>query len=946
MKISLKTYLSLIIFISALPLAKAQFYNTGQAPSSVRWMQINTENFQIIYPTGFFTEANRTANLLEYVYTYSSKDYSKEPKKISVILYNQSVRSNGYVVWAPKRAEWITTPPQDTYVQDWLEQLALHEFRHVVQLDNLEQGLTRVLNIVFGQMITGVVAAYLPFWFLEGDAVVNETALSSTGRGRSPDFNLELRTMEMEKEKRYSYDQSYLGSYKHFVPDHYKYGYHMVSYAKLKYDNKIWNKTIDKVAKRPYLGAPFYFGLKKNRAKSKVNLYNESFDSLSQLWKTEFEKYSPIQSEHFKIPKTKHFTSYKYVQYTPYGIFAVKTSIDDIARFVFINDSSESIIHTPGRYYNTPVSTGQKYAVWTEYQVHVRWQQKDYSVIKLLELANGNEKQLTYRSRLFSPALSPSDEKIACIKIDEQNVFSILIINSFNGETEDEIIFPREVQIFQPVWLNERDLVYISMYENSKKIEQVTISTEESKVLFESGLININYLHAHDSALYFTYDLEMVRNIYRLDLHSNNVYKIGSSKYGADSPFVKDDFMFYSEYTVNGYVPAKIKLIPSQQKAISEIKKYNYSWADSLSNRAGANIQKDSIHMLIYDSRKYNRLLNSFYLHSWTPFYFNIDDFLSMNPKIYPGVTILSQNKLSTITSSISYFYADQTHNLKPKITIERFFPVFEISALFRNRPNVYYGQGVQPPENLSNEFDVAIRCYLPMNLTQNKYNRFFQPSISYGYTNEYYFFEPDNSYKLGNDYIGASIYYSKLLKKSPKDIYSRFGQSIYLAMRSPLMAEESFSGTKLGVTNFYFPGAFSHHSTRLYISCEYKEDKDYKFGNSLPIPKGYLENIPYSKMIRGSIEYTFPIFYPDWSIGPLAYIKRFQASIFYDAAKITLQRSGDIKTLVSTGITIASEMHFLRFFVPFTPKVNFVYLPHENSISITYGISIESSIF
>jgi len=799
-KISLKTYLFLIAFISALPIANAQFYNTGQAPSSVRWMQIKTDKFQIIYPSGFYKEANRTANLLEYIYKYSSEDYSKEPKKLSVILYNQSVRSNGYVVWAPKRAEWITTPPQDTYVQDWLEQLALHEYRHVVQLDNLEQGLTRVMNIVFGQMITGVVAAYLPFWFLEGDAVVNETALSSTGRGRSPDFNLELRTMEMEKDKRYSYDQSYLGSYKHFIPDHYKYGYHMVSYAKLKYDNKIWNKTINKVGKRPYLGVPFYFGLKKNGAKSKVKLYHASFDSLSLLWEKESEKYSPTSNEHFNIPNTKHFTNYKYVQYTPYGIFAVKTSIDDITRFVFFSDSSESVIHTPGRYADAPVSAGQKYAVWAEYQSHVRWQQKDYSVIKLLELANGNEKQLTKRSRLFSPALSPDDERIACIKIDEQNQYSIIILNSFNGEIEDELKFHKEVQIFHPVWLNSENLVYISMSENSKKIEQVKISTEERKVLFKSGLINISCLHARDNSIYFTYDLEMSRNIYSLDINSGKVFKVSSSKYGADFPFVREDVLYYSEYTINGYVPAKIQLNSSKQKALHEIEKYNYAWADSLSERAGANIQKDPVQITTYDSSKYNRLLNSFYLHSWTPFYFDIDDFISMNPKIYPGVTILSQNKLSTVTSSISYFYADQTHFLKPKITIERFFPVFEISALFRNQPKVYYGLDVQPPENLSNEFDVAVRCYLPMNLTRNKYNRFFQPSISYGYSNEYYFFEPDNSYKLGNDYLAASLYYSNLLKKLPKDIYSRFGQSIYLAMRSPLMAEKSFSGTQLGV--------------------------------------------------------------------------------------------------------------------------------------------------
>jgi hypothetical protein len=946
-KILLRTYLCITVYISTLTLANAQFYNTGQAPSSIRWMQIKTENFQIIYPSGFFKEANRAANLLEYVYTYSSKDYTKEPKRISVILYNQSVRSNGYVVWAPKRAEWITTPTRDTYVQDWLEQLALHEYRHVVQISNLEQGLTKVLNIVFGQMITGVVAAYLPFWFLEGDAVVNETALSSTGRGRSPDFNLELRTMEMEKDKRYSYDQSYLGSYKYFVPDYYKYGYQMVSYAKLKYDNNIWRKTIDKVGKNPYLGAPFYFGLKKNGVKSKVKLYHESLDSLSLLWKKEVEKYTPTQADHFNIPKTKHYTNYKYVQYTPYGIFAVKTSIDDITRFVFFSDSSESVIHTPGKYDNTKVCAGQKYAVWTEYQSHVRWQQKDYSVIKLLELANGNEKQLTNRSRLFSPALSADDEKIACIKIDEQNQYSIIILNSFNGEIEKELNVPVGVQIFQPVWLNEEILAFISMSANSKKIEQLTITTGEKKIIFQSGLININNLHANDSILYFSCDLEMARNIFALDIYSDEVLKVTSSKYGADFPFVKDDILFYSDYTINGYMPVKIDLKSSKHKAFHEIKKYNYAWADSLSRRAGTNIQKDSVQMTNYDSSKYNRLLNSFYFHSWTPFYFDVNDILSMNPEIFPGITLLSQNKLSTVTSSISYYYTDQTHYIRPKITIERFFPVFELSGLFGSHSRfLYQPENVPPPDKINSFYDINFRCYLGINLTRNKYSRYLQPSISYGYTNEHYYFTPENSYKRGYDYFGASIYFSNLQKKSSRDIYSRFGQTISLSMNIPMMDPTSFSGTHVGAMNLFFPGIFHHHSIRLYLAGENKDIKLYARGNNISLPRGYLESFTYSSMIRGSVEYTFPIFYPDWSIGPLVYIKRFHTSIFYDAAKLSNLRSNDTNLIASTGITLASEMHFLRFFVPFTPKINFAYLPNENSITITYGISIDSSIF
>ena len=51
-----------------------------------------------------------------------------------------SVRSNGFVTWTPKRMELIVTPPQDSYAQDWIGQLSLHEYRHVVQISQLDQG--------------------------------------------------------------------------------------------------------------------------------------------------------------------------------------------------------------------------------------------------------------------------------------------------------------------------------------------------------------------------------------------------------------------------------------------------------------------------------------------------------------------------------------------------------------------------------------------------------------------------------------------------------------------------------------------------------------------------------------------------------------------------------------------------------------------------------------
>jgi len=197
----------------------AQFYETGQDPAFLKWSQINTDNFQIIFPQNFSSEAQRLANIFEYSYSYCSKTLNCYPKKVPVILHNQTSISNALTIWAPKRMEFFTTPPQDIYPQDWLEQLVLHEYRHVIQTEKMNQGITKMFSWLFGEQAPGAVVGMLPRWFLEGDAIVLETALSNSGRGRLPSFEMELRALTLERDKIYNYDKALLGSYKDYIPN-------------------------------------------------------------------------------------------------------------------------------------------------------------------------------------------------------------------------------------------------------------------------------------------------------------------------------------------------------------------------------------------------------------------------------------------------------------------------------------------------------------------------------------------------------------------------------------------------------------------------------------------------------------------------------------------------------------------------------------------------------
>ena len=270
----MKRLLFVVLFLSSSYLLNAQYFQTGQDPASIRWQQINTENFQLIYPEYFESQAQKLAQVLEKVYNYGGFSLNHQPKKISVILHTQTVKSNGLVAWAPKRSEFYTTPHQGIYPQDWLEQLALHEFRHVVQIDKMNSEIPKLIKLILGEQGTALIfGSYLPWWFIEGDAVVTETALSNYGRGRLPSFLMEHRAQLVEKGV-YSYDKAYNRSYKDFVPNHYQLGYFLVGESRARYGSGIWDSVITRVGKKPFSVTPFNSALKRTTGFNKVGLYH------------------------------------------------------------------------------------------------------------------------------------------------------------------------------------------------------------------------------------------------------------------------------------------------------------------------------------------------------------------------------------------------------------------------------------------------------------------------------------------------------------------------------------------------------------------------------------------------------------------------------------------------------------------------------------------------
>src|SRR5690606_21389515 len=143
-----------------------------------------------------------------------------------------------------RRSEWFVTPwmGPDVGQTEWLHTLAVHEFRHVVQFEKSRAGFEKFLRVLFGETGTAlVIGINLPPWYLEGDAVGVETALSSGGRGRMPFFARDLRTLLLDGQNP-SYEKLTLGSFEDYIPNHYIVGYHLTTYLKRRFGKDILEK--------------------------------------------------------------------------------------------------------------------------------------------------------------------------------------------------------------------------------------------------------------------------------------------------------------------------------------------------------------------------------------------------------------------------------------------------------------------------------------------------------------------------------------------------------------------------------------------------------------------------------------------------------------------------------------------------------------------------------
>jgi hypothetical protein len=933
------------IFIFFTPSLFSQYFETGQDPSSIKWRQINTKHFRLVYDSCYEAQAQRLAAIMDYTDTLSGNSLYQKPEKVSVLIHNHSAISNGLVVWTPKRMELYPVPPQDIYPQDWFEQLSLHEWRHVSQISRTKRGFTAITNLLFGQQAQGSAIMFMHQWFLEGDAVTTETALTNSGRGREPSFEMGTRALILENKKPYSFKKAVLGSFRDYIPDPYELGYLMVAYNRSKYGVKLWENVLDYDGKKTFTLFPFYFALKQNTGLSRTKLYDLTFKELDSLWTSKSKEINYREIKTINLRTSNTYASYTNpCIYNDSIIIAEKSGIDDINRIVRIdmNTGLEKILFTPGPAVSNSLSIAGNNLVWSEIVHDIRWENRSYSVVRRLNLKTGKSKYVTKKTKYYSPVISTDSKIISAIETNIMGGNAIVLLSADDGKMISKFNSPGNSAIQTPSWDDSaRNLVMTLVGKDGKSLVVLDTKSGIWNTIITPSYMNISEPHFFGKYILYKCGFSGIDNLYILNPGSHKSFQITSVKYGAFHPVVSANRqnIIFSNYTSHGFDIASIQIDSASWIPMDDVKNISLNLAEKVSAQEKEKFDPDKISHKTYPSKPYSKFTHLLYLHSWMPMYTNLINLGNFNGTVLPGYMLMSQNLHGTLVAYGGQGFYNRNIYSSIVISYKAVFPVFQIAATDINKATRTSIPGRDSTITDGAKFSVG--SYIPFNFSRGKYALMIVPKVALIYTKRSVIDLTTLEKKTDLFRFAYSLSAARLYDVSIKDIFPKFGESVFIYFSHPQKDRNSATGNySYWNTKIYFPGIFNHQGIKISYIQEFQEVKKLLLESNLLSPRGFNNSVNYdtsmfSKLAVASLDYVFPVIFPDIQILKFIYLKSIAGTIYFENAEgklIVRQNSNNrYKNFTSAGLELTCNYHLFYFPIILNTGIRIAYKPKNN---------------
>jgi hypothetical protein len=513
---------------------------------------IETEHFNIHYQSNLEKQAKYLSVVSERIHReLSVKEKWKPHIKTDVILVDTTDSANGFSLanWRNTIVMYITPPSPTSSINsydDWLTLLFVHEYTHTLNIDQVH-GVPQIIRYLFGRRFFP--NGGLPIFYIEGNAVYNESLLTGFGRIENPYSEMVLRMDFLSGKNKSLNEAAHFPNRWPFGQVPYLYGGYFLHYLAEKFgedDVKEFYKNYSD----NYI--PFFVN------RTAVEVFGKSFDSLWNEWTTEtLLRYTQQKREIQKngLTPLKKITKDGVVQRSPrfinnrivyyYSYNGVKNqSINSID----INTGNQKKItktHSP-----SAIAVGENNSIYTtDVEVY-----NAYNNFNEIFTFDGSYTQLT--EKLRTSYLDIHKNKLVYIA-QESGEFSLVLSNIKNLKIKKTLIKKGDVQLYHCRFSPSGDKVVFGYKINERSgIAVYDIEAESAVSVVEDTAHNIFPLFDNSSrSIYYSSDKNGVFNLYRLDIRNGIADQISNVIGGIFSFDLSPDGkkIILSGYSENGF---------------------------------------------------------------------------------------------------------------------------------------------------------------------------------------------------------------------------------------------------------------------------------------------------------------------------------------------------------------------------------------------------------
>jgi Tol biopolymer transport system component len=541
----------------------------------VHWLTLDTPHFHIHYYDDERPFAEHAAVIAERAFRLNTRYLNWLPSgRVNLTLEDQTDFADGFASSVPENFIFGFGAPPGSLDElndfdDYLKLLITHELTHVVHLDTI-LGFARLYNAIFGKLYSPNLSQ--PNWFVEGLAVLMETRQTTGGRLRSTLFDMELRVPFLEGRMlgldgvsngplvfpngtaAYLYGSSILK----YVED--RYGPAALQEISHRYGRSLIPGALNRVAAE-VLGTGyvtvFHGGIWDDWRRSQSHKFAlETEDARRRGLTTERRLTYDAPG-----PRGDGFTPYFFRDGT---VLYHRTNNDQAPAFVRLDPATGETrvlaeVHGAGR--GVPTPDGRALVFHRVSLLPLRWRisgdpNLSWNDLFRLDLATGEERELTRARRAEEPDVSPDGKQIACT-VGGPGTRKLAVVPVEGG-------VPRVLGddlpgfAYSPAWSPDGRLIAYSRWKPGglRDIHVYELATGADRALMHDRAMDVDPRFSPDGrTVVFSSDRTGIYNIFAYELDTGRMEQVTNVLGGAFQPAVSPDgrLLVYMGFTSAGY---------------------------------------------------------------------------------------------------------------------------------------------------------------------------------------------------------------------------------------------------------------------------------------------------------------------------------------------------------------------------------------------------------